>query len=115
MNSRQILDSYLSRALNIPMQNDRLTAIDESNYVLTLDYTIKMLSIHERCRCRLPVIIQGETGVGKTALIKMLSKLWNHSLYCEWRMERSRLCQFLKVQSNDFKGLLGDIYLVSQY
>ena len=46
--SRGVLDSFLSRALNIELENKRLALIDESNYVLTLDYTIKMLNIHER-------------------------------------------------------------------
>ena len=46
--SRDVLDKFLSRALNIELENNRLTLIDESNYVLTLDYTIKMLNIHER-------------------------------------------------------------------
>ena len=46
--SRDVLDLYLSRALNIELEDNRLTLIDESNYVLTLDYTIKMLNIHER-------------------------------------------------------------------
>ena len=46
--SRGVLDEFLSRALNIELENNRLTLIDESNYVLTLDYTIKMLNIHER-------------------------------------------------------------------
>ena len=30
------------------LEDKRLTAIDDSAYVLTLDYTIKMLNIHER-------------------------------------------------------------------
>ena len=46
--SRQILDKYLSRALNVELQDGRLTAIDDSAYVLTMDYTLKMLNIHER-------------------------------------------------------------------
>ena len=46
--SRSILDVYLSRALNIELENERLALIDKSNYVLTLDYTMKMLNIHER-------------------------------------------------------------------
>ena len=45
---RAILDDYLARALNIELENKRLSIIDKSNYVLTLDYTIKMLNIHER-------------------------------------------------------------------
>ena len=39
-----------------------------------------MLEIHERFECGVPVIIEGETGVGKTALVEMLSILWNDSL-----------------------------------
>lgn len=66
--------------------------MDDSKYILTPDYTVKMLNIHERCKCGVPVIIEGETGVGKTALVEMLSKLWNHSLLLEWR---SRIHQFL--------------------
>ena len=99
MHSRKILDSYLSRAMNIPLkEGDNLKIIDDAKYVLTLDYCIKMLSIHERCRCGVPVIIQGETGVGKTALVKMLSELWNYSFKEEWAIEKSRLCEFLTSQ-----------------
>ena len=64
----------------------RLSAIDDSKYVLTLDFAIKMLNIHERAECSIPVIIEGETGVGKTALIEMLSKLWNFSLSKNWSL-----------------------------
>ena len=46
--SREVLDGYLSRALSIELEEKHLALIDESNYVLTLDYTIKMLNIHER-------------------------------------------------------------------
>ena len=73
------LDENLSRALNIRLNNGRLNLIDEDNYVLTLDYALKMLNIHERFKCGVPVIIEGETGVGKTKLVEMLSKLWNQS------------------------------------
>ena len=46
--SRELLDEYLSRALGVELEDKKLTSIDESEYVLTLDYTIKMLNIHER-------------------------------------------------------------------
>lgn len=75
---RSKLDTYLSRSLGVPLVNNRLEPIDDSNYVLTLDFTMKMLNIHERQKCGIPVIIEGETGVGKTALIEMMSKLWNY-------------------------------------
>ena len=97
LHQREYLDKCLSRALNIPLNDKKkLTAIDDDNYVLTLDFAIKMLQIHERHECGEPVIIQGETGVGKTALIQMLSKLWNASLDMELKRLRERLLEFLQ-------------------
>ena len=96
MYSRELLDEYLSRALNVGLENGRLAIVDKSAYVLTLDYAIKMLNIHERCQCGVPVIIEGETGVGKTALVEMLSKLWNQSLRFEQKKFKSRVLEFIK-------------------
>ena len=75
----------------MPLENGRLAPIDEYNYVLTLDFAIKMLNIHERAQCGIPVIIEGETGVGKTALIEMLSRLWNYSLIKNCSLYKDRL------------------------
>jgi len=58
-----------------------------------------MLNIHERRECGVPVIITGETGVGKTALINMLSKLWNHVLINEWRLVKKRIIDELYQNS----------------
>lgn len=112
--SRDKLDSYLSRALNVPLEmNDqkklRLSAIDDSKYVLTLDFAIKMLNIHERAECGIPVIIEGETGVGKTALIEMLSKLWNFSLSRNWSLFRDRILDFIRkrLDGEEFHCIFG--------
>ena len=93
---RDKLDEYLSRALNVGLTNGRLTPIEEQNYVLTLDFTLKMLNIHERYQCGVPVIIEGETGVGKTALIEMLSKLWNNSWIAQWEINKDRILDIIK-------------------
>lgn len=95
------MDKCLSRALNIPLQDGRLIAIDEENYVLTLDFTIKMLQIHERYECGEPIILQGETGVGKTSLLQMLSKLWNVSLDVELKRLKERVLEFLQNKLKD--------------
>ena len=58
-----------------------------------------MLSIHERRECGIPVIIEGETGVGKTALISMLSKLWNHALSDELRTLKEKIREMLLYKS----------------
>lgn len=95
------MDKCISRALNIPLQDGRLIAIDEEKYVLTLDFTIKMLQIHERYECGEPIILQGETGVGKTSLLQMLSKLWNVSLDVELKRLKERVLEFLQNKLKD--------------
>ena len=67
-----------------------------------------MLSIHERRECGIPVILEGETGVGKTALISMLSKLWNHALRDELRSLKDKIREMLLYKS------LG-VYLICNY
>ena len=99
-----MLDNYLACALGI--QSTCLSLIDEENYILTLDYTIKMITIHERHECGVPVIIRGETGVGKTALVNMLSRLWHQSLLHRWQREKDQLLEIIRqmptaVQSHD--------------
>ena len=47
-------------------------------YVFTADNFIKMILILLRIRANIPVIMMGETGCGKTSLVRMLSKLLNN-------------------------------------
>ena len=44
----------------------------DDTYVLTVDNVIKILAIQTRFRCGIPVIIMGETGCGKTRLIRYM-------------------------------------------
>lgn len=43
-------------------------------YVLTADNLLKMAMIYTRISCGVPVIVMGETGCGKTSLIRNLSR-----------------------------------------
>ena len=45
LGDRKKLDSYLSSALGVPLQDGRLQDIDEAEYVLTLDYTVKVCMV----------------------------------------------------------------------
>ncbi|XP_057214799.1 E3 ubiquitin-protein ligase rnf213-beta-like isoform X2 [Triplophysa rosa] len=47
----------------------------DPTYELTADNVMKMLAIHMRFRCDIPVIIMGETGCGKTRLVRFLCDL----------------------------------------
>jgi RZ type zinc finger domain/AAA domain (dynein-related subfamily) len=44
----------------------------DQTYVVTIDNLLKMLSIQQRLKNNLPVIIMGETGCGKSSLIRQL-------------------------------------------
>ena len=99
MHSREVLGHFLSRALfstTTTKNVDTLHILDESDYVLTLDFTLKMLNINERYLCKVPVVIQGETGVGKTALIEMLSRLWNYELTERWKQIKHDILEFMR-------------------
>ncbi|XP_070250935.1 E3 ubiquitin-protein ligase RNF213 isoform X3 [Myotis yumanensis] len=47
----------------------------DETYELTTDNMLKILAVEMRFRCGIPVIVMGETGCGKTRLIRFLSEL----------------------------------------
>ena len=47
----------------------------DQSYVVTSDNLIKMFAIQTRFQCGIPVIIIGETGCGKTRLIRYMCDL----------------------------------------
>lgn len=93
--TREFLISCLSLSLGIKPADIEFV-LNEEKYVLTLDYVLKMLNINERRICGVPLIINGETGVGKTHLLKLLSKLWNLSLLNRLSLEQRRLLDLLE-------------------
>ena len=65
-----------------------------------------------RYHCGVPVIIEGETGVGKTALVEMLSKLWNYALVVQWKKQCSQLLDMMRRKLEDISPDVSDNYLV---
>ena len=65
-----------------------------------------------RYQCGVPVIIEGETGVGKTALVKMLSKLWNQAMLLEWERKHSQLLELIKRKLRGIPKDVSDNYQV---
>ncbi|KAG8579462.1 hypothetical protein GDO81_010902 [Engystomops pustulosus] len=55
----------------------------DETYELTTDNILKILAIKMRFRCGIPVVIMGETGCGKTWLIKFLCHLCKGSVDTE--------------------------------
>ena len=60
----------------------------------------------------MPVIIEGETGVGKTALVEMLSKLWNHALLLKLKRQRGHLLDLMRKKLEDISTEVSDNYEV---
>ncbi|XP_053385748.1 E3 ubiquitin-protein ligase RNF213-like [Mercenaria mercenaria] len=50
-------------------------AVYDNTYELTTDNCKKIMAVYMRFRCGIPVIVMGETGCGKTRLVKFLCEL----------------------------------------
>jgi Ni2+-binding GTPase involved in maturation of urease and hydrogenase len=76
-------DQYLLELNNISGINKQLEELQRltTNYEITSDNFIKMVLILMRTRCKIPVILMGETGCGKTALLKYMVKLRGHTMH----------------------------------
>ena len=100
LKEQKTLQDCLCTALRIHNDSSQsgLSVLQNQGYVLTLDYLLKMLSVHERQQCGMPVIISGETGVGKTFLLETLSKLYNHSYQQSLSLWREYLMEYMKQQ-----------------
>ena len=100
LKEQKTLQDCLCTALQIRNDSSQsgLSVLQNQGYVLTLDYLLKMLSVHERQQCGMPVIISGETGVGKTFLLETLSKLYNHSYQQRLSLWREYLMEYMKQQ-----------------
>eukprot|EP01047_Picozoa_sp_COSAG01_P012374 COSAG01_NODE_556_length_15526_cov_13.393725_1_plen_5121_part_01 len=114
---RRILDSYLANGLGIELhdkdEEDRSTTgdlfdfeigtlptIDQKQFVLTLDFLMKMLCMNERIECRVPCIMEGETGVSKTALTRMLFILKNTEFRATSPLEQCIREKAAEMQAN---------------
>ena len=72
----EILEKLLM-FLNVNGLSEKQMKFIVGNYIYTPDNFIKVILILMRLRAKIPVIMMGETGCGKTALIKMAYKLIN--------------------------------------
>eukprot|EP00833_Pecoramyces_ruminatium_P011449 jgi/Orpsp1_1/1185481/evm.model.c7180000093977.2 len=76
------------------------------SYVFTSDNFIKLILIYLRIRANIPVILLGETGSGKTALIRIMAKLKDitmHILNIHAGIEDNDIIQFLR-EKDLFEG-----------
>ncbi|CAM9145735.1 unnamed protein product, partial [Ectocarpus fasciculatus] len=122
----KVLESYLARGIGIKIEGakqeytargkpfdfniGRLPIMDKKQFIITLDFTLKMLCINERVECGVPCIMEGETGVSKTALTRMLFYMKNtedrqispmvQSIY-----EASQMCDSTDISIRELNAL----------
>ena len=71
---------YENEEINKDKDKNKILSLTEitKDYIFTVDNFIKMCLILIRLRANIPVIMMGETGCGKTSLIRKLSELQNN-------------------------------------
>ena len=74
---QDILDIQATPLKKAPNSGKKSLEEITGDYVLTVDNFVKMVLILLRIRSRIPVIMMGETGCGKTSLIRKLSEMKN--------------------------------------
>ena len=57
-----------------------MKVINETKFILTENFAYKLFHVHERKLTKLALIIEGDTGVGKTFLLKFYSLLLNSKI-----------------------------------
>ena len=72
LNHRELQDRLDLIVRTKPRQND--DGLQKLDYALTPDNILKMVLIIQRIKARIPVIVMGETGCGKTSLVRYLAR-----------------------------------------
>ena len=95
--------------------------MNQMKFILTENFAYKLFHIHERKLTTLPLIIEGDTGIGKTYLLKLYSLLLNANIqhdydqasFREQIVERANLwlsevifAKFLEIQPSLLNGIL---------
>lgn len=75
MEQEEIIEHLLEICVDEARKNRLRNQVDLQNIVFTLDNFMKIVLIHLRLRANMPVILMGETGVGKTSLVEYLAKI----------------------------------------
>ena len=113
----QCSKDYLARMkeiLNLPYEVESLLSIIEekdNNYVLTNDNFKKMVLLVYRIIANVPVIIMGDTGCGKTALITKLNQIINNGqstlekINIHPGITDDKLCKIMEEVDNKAKNM----------
>jgi hypothetical protein len=74
--------NILSSLTGVKRSKDEIATLFDSSFCLTGDSLLKILAIVYRIRCKIPVVLLGECGCGKTMLLSFLCQWLNIKLLC---------------------------------
>jgi len=117
----------IKRALNLPNEvekdyKDKKSLISilnykTDNYVITDDNFKKMILLVYRIKANIPVIIMGETGCGKTALITKLNQILNNgeitvkTINIHPGLNDKDICEEMKKINKEAKNIKDEIWV----
>ena len=78
---KERLERIVAPPFKLCSMKSNLSATDSVQYALTTDNVLKMVLIAVRIQANVPVVLMGETGCGKTSLIRYLAQCCNASLH----------------------------------
>jgi hypothetical protein len=85
-----------------------IEVMNEAKFILTENFAYKLFHIHERKLTKLALIIEGDTGVGKTFLLKFYSLLLN-SKHRKHSNENNITPEFIRNSSRFLHGIINDM------
>eukprot|EP01047_Picozoa_sp_COSAG01_P012870 COSAG01_NODE_590_length_15129_cov_55.685895_2_plen_4125_part_01 len=105
---------YLARGLGFGSKGFEQVnqVLKKLKFVMVSDFCFKLLHIHERKLAQLSVVIEGETGVGKTFLLDCYSQLLSEQARCAKRGREEppnqlvRICRCLRKLCDDIELLV---------
>ncbi len=77
INSPSFLRQKLAEGLGLRDSSKMLHIITQLGYVLTPEFALRLLILHEKCYSNYSLVFSGDTGIGKTELLELFSALVN--------------------------------------
>ena len=71
--SEDTLIDILGKITGITKTKEEVQGVDGGKFCITYDTLLKIVAIYTRLRCNIPVILMGECGCGKTALLRYVT------------------------------------------
>ena len=90
-----------SPEVSLPPDQARIKELIQ-DYVVTTDNFLKMIMIAVKAEARIPIILMGETGCGKTSLVRVLAKILGvqfHTLCFHPGVSTDEILEFVETHS----------------